>query len=51
MKTHTHNSVFKGELEPEFNDERIAPLRDNGIPGPGTYVPDDHRIIQVIKIK
>jgi hypothetical protein len=37
LKTHTFNKVLRGELEPQYADDKCPPVIDNGVPGPGTY--------------
>jgi hypothetical protein len=37
MKVKTFNTVFRGELEPEYREDRIMTVNDIKVPGPGAY--------------
>lgn len=50
LKTHTFNKVLRGELEPQYADDKCPPVVDNGVPGPGTYEGKDQLPIPNFKI-
>lgn len=51
LKVQSFNTVARGEIYPEWREDRITPMRDLGVPGPGTYSPDDHKPIAGFKLK
>jgi len=50
LHTHTFNRVLRGEMEAKYPEDKSVPIVDNGVPGPGTYEPDDHLPVPNFKI-
>lgn len=50
LHTHSFNKVLRGEMEPKYPEDKSVPIVDNGVPGPGTYDPNDHLPVPNFKI-
>ena len=50
LKTHTFNKVLRGEMEPNYADDKCPPVVDNGVPGPGTHDPKEQIAVPNFKI-
>jgi len=50
MRTETFNLIHKGAKEPDFHNEKLTKVLDNGVPGPGSYNPKDDPSIPNFKM-
>lgn len=50
MRPHTFNRAFRGEMSLSVPNDKLMPVLENGVPGPGAYNPDPKESIPSTKI-
>jgi hypothetical protein len=43
MAVHTYNRVYRGEIEPEYRENKITSSKTLNVPGPGAYSTPDKK--------